>query len=110
MQRHQANYKHTSKDKQIERIVILMKKLVLIVGLVMAFSGVANARPAYKKALGMKDCKECHEANFKEPSEKPLYKAAVGMVASMKKGEGDFAGKKDCNECHQGKQKPEKKG
>ena len=87
-----------------------MKKIVLLLGMSLIFSGIAFAKPAFKKDLGMASCTDCHiQGKFKEPSDKELYKKAKEMVDNMKKGEGDFAGKKSCNDCHAGKQKPEKK-
>ncbi|MEK6704498.1 MAG: hypothetical protein AABZ06_01790 [Bdellovibrionota bacterium] len=91
-----------------------MKKIMLLLGLSLVFSGVAFAKPAFKKDLGMASCTECHvQGKMKEPSDKPLYIEAKKMVDGMAKGEKvgdiDYAGATSCNVCHLGQQKAKKK-
>lgn len=80
-----------------------MKSILLIAGVSLMFGGVAFAKPAFKKAVGI-DCKECHiPGKFKEKTDKPMFVAAEKMIAKYK-------GKnKTCEECHQGKRKPDDK-
>jgi mono/diheme cytochrome c family protein len=90
-----------------------MKKFVTFVGamvLVLGFvSGMAFARPAYKKDLGAENCATCHLEDKKAPNPANKdYKVSKEMADKMKEGKGAFAGKTACADCHKGQMKPAK--
>jgi hypothetical protein len=88
-----------------------MKTFSVVIIAMFMTSGLALAKPAFKAAVGAKDCKDCHvPGKFKEPNpSNKMWATAKDMAAKMKEGKGDFAGKTDCNSCHQGQPKPPKK-
>lgn len=82
------------------------RSLVLLAALVAA-GGLAEAKPSYKKDLGVANCNVCHVSDKKAANDSnPLWKKAKEHSAKLAEGKGDFAGKKSCNDCHKGKQKP----
>lgn len=90
-----------------------MKKLLPFVGAAVLatflVSGLATAKPAWKKDTGAENCAVCHLEDKKaDNSANKLYKAAKDMEAKMKEGKGDFAGKASCGDCHKGAMKPAK--
>ena len=89
-----------------------MKKLVAFVGAavfaLVVTSGIALAKPSWKKDVGAENCATCHLDDKKaaNPGNK-TWKAAKDMADKVAAGKGEFAGK-SCGDCHKGQMKPPK--
>ena len=84
------------------------RSMVIVVAVVTA-GGLAQAKPSYKKDLGIANCNACHLTDKKAANDSnKLWKKAKEHNTMLAEGKGDFKGKKTCNDCHKGMQKPGK--
>lgn len=102
------NEQHSERDSSVKKIALAA---AIAFGL-LAIPHIADAKPKYKKELGLADCDACHVKGDKEHDKandtNALWKTAKDHAAKIKEAKGDFAGKKTCMDCHNGKSKPEK--
>lgn len=91
----------------MEGSVKKISRFMVLAAAVAGAGGIAEAKPIYKKEIGITYCTVCHVSDKKAPNaSNPLWKKAKEHSAKLAEGKGDFAGKKACNDCHKGKQKP----